>query len=123
SDGREAILAALALHAQDAFLEIQVGHLQLDKLADANARGVEHFEHRLIASAEDIGIARRIQQLLNLLQIETLGQALFLFGRADRAERIDAHHAAADEEFVEAAERRELSSRRALGVILAVEIV
>ena len=120
--GREAVLAAFAANAEDAFLEVQVGHLEFDQFADADAAGVEDLEHGLVAGGEKVGVAGGVEQLLDLLEVHALGQALFLLGSADGGERIDADHAAADQELVEAAERRQLPGGRALGVVLPVEV-
>jgi hypothetical protein len=122
ADRREAILAALARHAQHAFDEIDVLELQLDQLAHADAATVKHFEHRLVAGRQQIRVARRIQKLLDLLEVEALGQALLLLGRADRRQRRGRHQALADEELVERPERRQLPRRRALRVVLRVQV-
>src|SRR4029078_8929864 len=71
---------------------------------------------------QQVAVARGVEQLLHLLEVQALGQALVLLGRADRRERVDADEAAAGEELVKAPQRRQLPRRRALGVVLAVQV-
>ena len=123
ADGGEAVLAALAADAENAFLQVDVGDFEVDQLADADAAAVEDFEHGLVASAEEVGVAWGFEQLLDLIQIETLGQAFFLLGCPDGGEGVYADDAPTDQELVEAAQGCELPSGGALGVVLAVEIV
>ena len=37
--------------------EVHILHVQPDELADADARGIQRFEHRLVACREQIGVA------------------------------------------------------------------
>jgi len=122
ADGSEAVLAALAADAEDAFLHIEVGHVELDELADTDAGGVEDFEHGFIAGGEQVGVAGGIEELLDFLEFQAAGEAFFLLGGSDGGEGVDADEAAAHEELVEAAEGGEFPGRGGLGVVLAVEI-
>src|SRR5699024_2383956 len=60
--------------------------------------------------------------LLHLLQVQTLRQALFLLRRTDAGQRAGGQKAALHQELVEAPQRRQLTSGRALGVVLAVQV-
>ena len=52
-----------------------------------------------------------------------MGSRFFLLGCADLRQRAGGHGSAADAELVKAAERRELSGRGALGVVLSVQVI
>ena len=77
----------------------------------------------LSRALRQVAVAGGFQQLLHLLEVEALGQAFFLLGGADGGQRVGADGAAANQELVEAPQRRQLARRRALGVVLTVEIV
>ena len=58
------LLRALAENAQHASVEVHFEHLQPDQFRDAQAGGVEHFEHGAVAHAERrVRIRRREQRL------------------------------------------------------------
>ena len=51
ADGDEAFFLPFAAYAQDAVLQVEVAEAQADEFADAQAAGVEQFEHGGVAAA------------------------------------------------------------------------
>ena len=122
ADRREAVFAALALHPKHAFLKVEVGHLQLHQLADADAAGVEDFEHRLVAGRQDVAVAGASSSFCTCSRSRHLGRRFSCLGVRMVVSGLALDMAAADEELVEAPQRRQLSGGRALGVVLAVKV-
>ena len=79
----QTFLAALAHHAHHAHVQAHLRHAQADQLGHAQAAGVQHFQHGAVAQAQRRFDIRRIQQQLDILFGEALGQAARQLGRGD----------------------------------------
>ncbi len=99
----EALLAALAEHADHTHVEGHLRELQPDELGDPQARRVERFQHRLVAQRER-GLARAdAEQRLDLRLAQVLRQPPRQPRRAHPQGRIDRDPAPLHLEAVEAA--------------------
>ena len=75
AEWHQALLAAFAEGAQHAFVETDFVQFQIDQLGNAQARGVEGFQHGAVAQAEGAVGVRRGEQAVNLFLRHDLGQA------------------------------------------------
>src|SRR5262249_6773690 len=83
ADRHDAFLVALAEHAHDTVFQVEVAELEPDRLADADAGGIEHLEQRAVALAER-AVARHSTQLrLDLRLVECLRDSLRYPRRVD----------------------------------------
>ena len=114
-DRRRALLLALAAHANRLTFEVHVREVQVHQFADPNAGGEQHLEHGLVAGAKEGVVVGRGQQLGDLLHFEELRQPLFLFGSADRGQRMGLHVPPSQTELVETPQRRQLPRDARLG--------
>ncbi len=73
--GHDALPAALALHAHDAALEVEIAGAQAGQLRDAQAAAVEQLERRAVAQPERRGV-RMLDEQLALVGREHAWQAL-----------------------------------------------
>ena len=108
AERNEPLAIALADDADDALVEVDLVVLEVHQLRDAQARGVQHFEHGAIAVAQRIGDGRRAEQRLDLFFGERLRQRAADLRHRDLRGRIVLDHAFAHEVAEEAAERGKL---------------
>ncbi|MNN18550.1 hypothetical protein D3C81_1317620 [compost metagenome] len=119
-DRQLAHLVALAEHPHQAGGEIQLRQVQAGQLGQAQAGGIEQFEHGLVAAGEKIVRRRALQQLLGAVGVEQFRQALLALGRAQAGARVVTAMAFADQVAVQPAHRgeeaRQAGRRQALAV-------
>lgn len=96
------LFLALASHANRLADEIDVGKIQVDQFAHADARREKDFQHRPISRAKQRVAVRRVQEPRNIIEFQIFRQALFLFGRANRRQRMFADIPSTHTELVEA---------------------
>jgi hypothetical protein len=75
AERHQALLAALAEGAQHAFVEADFVQLQIDQFGDAQAGGVERFQHGAVAQAERGVEVGGVEQAADLFFRHDLGQA------------------------------------------------
>ncbi len=95
-------------------MDVDIRPVKPDQLADANPRGIKHFQHRAIALVEAVFELDRIQQVKRVVNGKKFRQRLFLLGRIDQQQRIFldplGRHQIAKEPF----QRRQLAAHRTL---------
>jgi hypothetical protein len=84
----QALLAALAQHAQHAFVHADVEGLERDQLAHAQAAGVHQLQHGAVAQAQRRIHVGRAQQQFHLRLRQCLGHAQRLAGRLQLHRRV-----------------------------------
>ncbi|MCY1278419.1 hypothetical protein D9M70_271440 [compost metagenome] len=114
-------LVALAEHAYQAGGEIEAIDVQPHQLGEAQARGVEEFQHGLVATGEEVVFHGAVQQLLGAVGVQRPGQAAGALGRGEAVGRVVAAAAFADQVLVEAAHRREQAGQAAAGQAILVQ--
>src|SRR5438105_4925051 len=87
-EGNDTLLVALAHDAHHSVFEVELGEIETDRLADADARAVQQFQERAIALREWLVPRDRGEQLLDIGLVERLGNALRNARRADVLARI-----------------------------------
>ena len=91
---RDDTLFALALRADEARAQAHVLFIERNELGDADARGVQQFEHRVVAVAPGVHAMRMVEEKLDLLTGEDLGKFVLHLHRRDPLGRVDVHLAA-----------------------------
>jgi hypothetical protein len=104
---------ALARHAQHALVQVQLRILQRHQFRNAQAGGVQHLEHGAVAGAKRIGDHGRVQQRLDFILGQRLGQRAADLRHRDLGGGILAQRTFAHEVPVKTTERRKLPRRRA----------
>jgi hypothetical protein len=102
----QALLRALAHHAHHVVVEADLEQADADQLGNAQAGGVEQFEHGAVAQAErglHVGCA---EQVFHLLFRQGLGEALGRRRLVDVEQRITLQPALVQQPAVAAAQRR-----------------
>ena len=79
-EGHEALFAALALDAEVAFGEVEVGDLEVAGFADAQAAAVEDFDDGAVAEAFALGHVDRGDDAVDLLDGEDGGEPVAYLG-------------------------------------------
>ena len=97
-----ALLAALALHADQAVVEQQARKAQAGELAHAQAAAVEHLEHGVVAQARGREREGLVEQAAHLRHREGLWQALGALGQRHAADGVGVCDALAHAKAVEA---------------------
>ena len=105
----EAALLPLAEGGDEALLPVDVGELEADDLADAQARGVEDVEDGAVAQAADALALGGVEDAGDLLDDEDLGEAAGDPGAVDQGARVGGEGALAEEEAGEAADGGEVA--------------
>ena len=82
-DRYEALLAALAHDAHELFVEVEVGELEVDELADAQATGEEGLDDGAVAMAFPLGEVDGGFELVDLGGGEHLGEVFANLGRLE----------------------------------------
>ena len=112
ADGHDAFLVALAEHAYDAVLEIEVAELEPDRLADADAGRVEHLEQRPVALGQRAAAGDRAEERLDLRFVERLRDPLRDARRVDLLARVGRQQPLGRAEPVERPHRHERPRNR-----------
>ena len=110
--GHDALFAALAEHAHQASLKIDVANVEAHALAGAQARGVNELEERASVQAAGRVVPGSFEHGGDFLRAEELGQALRDLGGAQAQRRITRAAAGALGPAVEGAQRGELAGER-----------
>ena len=101
--------------------QIDVGDIEIDKLADADAGGVEELQHGLIPVALEIGTLGLLQQQLDLFAGEDLRQLFLRLLHMDIEGGVLVLPPAGDGEVIEALEARQTPGDGGGGLALVVE--
>ena len=96
----------MAYAADRAGGKIHVRHVERNKLAHADAGGIQQLQHRLIAVALEVGTLRLLEQQFNLAARENLRELLLALIRDQFSGRVFAHDALKNEESIKAFQRR-----------------
>ena len=91
------------------------------QLADAQARGIQNLQDRPIAQAQRIIGVRRLQQLLERVLRQEVGQLLVLPRRPQAVGRVDADQPLPAQELEPGPDRGDAAGDRRLGVFLLVQ--
>ncbi len=76
-------LAALAEHLDHAVGQVELIEIESGQLRQAQPRGVEQFQNRLVPACEKVVLHTTFQQLQGAVGIEGFRQAAFAFGRCE----------------------------------------
>src|SRR5712692_1202447 len=74
AERHDALLAALAAHANELLLEVDVREIEVDRLAAAEPRRVDELDQRAVAEGECTFALERVQRLLDLCALRRIGQ-------------------------------------------------
>ncbi|OPZ58380.1 MAG: hypothetical protein BWY87_01480 [Deltaproteobacteria bacterium ADurb.Bin510] len=107
SQGHQAFLVALAARQQIAQFEVQIPEPEAHQLADAQAAGVEHLEHGLVAQAQRRDGVGRLEQTLDLLAAQHGRQVGRALGCNQLARGVRLDQALVQQEAVEVLDGRE----------------
>ena len=107
-DGQQPLLVALADHPYLTGGQIQMFQIQGHQLGETQTGGVKQLHDGPIPHRQQIAGIRDIEQLIDLIHIQILGQRLGLFGQSNTARRIGLEQLLADQIIAEAAQGREL---------------
>src|SRR3989344_6447728 len=88
----QTFLVALADDTHNTFYKVYLRRQQTYQFRDAQASGVEHFEHGAVAQATRLGDVRRVQQLHDLFFRERLRQWTTEFRGLDERRGVGIHH-------------------------------
>ena len=119
----EAFLLTFAADFHRAARKIKIADLERDQLAHPDTGRVERLEHRAVAAAQHIAVARRREQTLDLFDRDRFGQTLGLPGCADERHRVRRGVARTKRPLVEAAQRSNLPCHGGGGVFLLGEVL
>src|SRR2546430_8989858 len=101
SDRHHALLAALAEHAHQAIVEVEVPPVEADELADARAGGVQRLDDGAVAERPWRVADDGAEQRLDLVFGERLGDAQGHARRADLLARVDGEEPLLEAEAME----------------------
>ncbi len=121
ADRQHAGLAAFAEHLHQAVGQVQLIEVQAGQLRQAQARGVEQFEDRLVAMGEEVILHGTIEQLQGAIGVQGLGQAPFALGRGQAIGRVVVAQAFTVQVVIQAAHRRQQARQAARGLALLVQ--
>ncbi len=107
--GIKTFAIALAHDAEHTLVGVDLAGLQVHELRDAQARGVEHFEHGAVAMAQRVRNDRRLQQRLDLFLGERLRQRAADLRHRNLRGRVFLDHTFANEVAEESTERGKLA--------------
>ena len=112
-------LFALALRADEARAQAHVLFIERNELGDADARGVQQFEHRVVAVALSVHALGLVKEELDLFAREDLGELVLHLHRGNALGRVRADLSGHLEVGVERLDRRDGARDRRGGLALA----
>ena len=121
ADWQQPGLAALAEHLNHAVGEVELIEIEPGQLGQAQARGIEQLQNRLIAPGEKIVLDRTFQQLQCAIGIKGFRQASFAFRWGQAGGRVVVAQAFAIQVVIEPAHRREQAGEAARGLALRMQ--
>ena len=121
TEGRQALLAALAAHAGDAAREVQVAAVEPHGLGGARAGGVHQLEDGAVASTGRGADVGRLEQGLDLAELEAAGQEPRRAALAQARGRVLLDQALALQEAEQRAHARELALHARGGQLAVLE--
>ena len=108
AERHDALLVALAVHAHELLLEVDVGEVEEHRLARAQPRRVDELEQRAVAERKRPVALERVEQRLDVLRHRRVRQS----PHAPRRERSLGHARRAERVAQERADRGELARDR-----------
>ncbi len=115
ADRHNSFLVALAEDAHGAVTPVEVGAIEPTAFRDADARGIEQLEQRVVAASGDRRIGGTVEQVLRLVLGQKRRQAPRRSWAPHLPRGVLLDHAAAREEAQAAPDARELAADAALG--------
>ncbi|MNF88826.1 hypothetical protein D3C84_713290 [compost metagenome] len=119
AQGHQALLAALAEHLEHALAQVDLFQGQADQFGDAQAAGVEHFEHGAVAQADGVFQVGGFQQGFDIRLGQRLGQRPPQLRQVHLQGGVFGYQVLAQQEAVEAAQPGKETCRGASLVALA----
>src|SRR5436190_8212077 len=125
ADGNEPLLAALAEHANETFLEQEVANAERDPLRHPETGAIRELEERPVAEDHVVVERRRGEETLHLVDGEHVGQLAPSLRRLEPVARVAHDDAVAGEEAKVGADGRDVSAnagRREAEILEVVDV-
>jgi hypothetical protein len=101
--------------------EVNIVHVERDKLADSDSGAVERLQDGSVSGAEPAIDRRCVEQSLDFFVFKETRQLLLLFRRSDGHNRVGGDVVSFDQKLVEAAQRCQFSSDGGFRVVPLIE--
>ncbi|VVN74568.1 hypothetical protein PS687_05769 [Pseudomonas fluorescens] len=113
--------AALAEYLHQSVRQVQLVQVQAGQFRQAQARGIEQLQDRLVAVGEEVVFHGAVEQLQGAVGVQGLGQAPFALRRRQAVGRVVIAQAFAVEVVIEPAHSRQQARQAARGLAGVVQ--